>query len=178
MGIIPQPRAPRGGVVSEVNGRFYKGGRFLPAAPAVEPVKVAITGFVYSVAPVAVAPEIGTVAYELHKLDTGNRYHVVRDGFGLVRCDCPDYEFRRDGTGPLCKHGAALVAKGLVPAPSPVATTLGRREFLTAAVSVLRPAAPDRVESPAPRRGRFAPTPEEMAEAAQMFGDLATAGDR
>lgn len=135
------------------------------------PVKLAIFGFTYTVRPIDPG-ECGTVAFELYKADTGHHYHVIRDHFGIVACDCPDYLFRREGTGQPCKHGAALVAKGLVPAPSPEPTTLGPRVFLTPAVSVVENATPRRLDRPRP----FEPTPEEQAEAAQMFADLALVG--
>ncbi len=147
---------------------------FAPIAPA-GPTRFAINGFTYTASEVP-AGECGTVAYELHRLDTNHRYHVIRDHYGLVKCDCPDFLFRCDGTGQTCKHGSKLVAMGMVPAPTPVASTLGRREFLGPDFSILRTAEPDRVVYPSRRPRRFEPTPEDMAEAAQLFADVAFAG--
>lgn len=41
-----------------------------------------------------------------------NAYTVSRGASGIVRCTCPDYVFRRDGTASLCKHGREMVAHG------------------------------------------------------------------
>ena len=137
IGVQPTParlrdRAPKGGAASPVNERFYKGGQFWPARPAgpdvvalmnepaPEPIRLAIYGFTYTVRPIAVAAECGTAGFEMHRIDTGNTYHVHRDNYGCVKCDCGDYLFRHDGTATTCKHGSALVAKGLIPAPSPI----------------------------------------------------------
>ena len=37
----------------------------------------------------------------------GEIYDVSRSADGLVKCDCPDYEFSKAGTSSLCKHGRA-----------------------------------------------------------------------
>jgi len=175
-------RAPRGGCT--VAGKLYRGGQFcrpfdpanphgVEATPSVTlPASVSIHGFVYEVKPVPVAPEIGSVAFDLHKLDTGNNYVVMRSAHGLVLCDCGDYLFRHAGTGAMCKHGSRLVELGMVPAPTPIPTTVGRREFF-GHVSAYRNTTPTR--SITPHRRRFEPSPEEMAEAAQLFGDVEAA---
>jgi hypothetical protein len=127
-------RAPKGGAT--VNGRLFKGGQFcLPydpanphgveatpgpvAAPAAAPVKTSINGFTYKVTEIDPG-ECGTVAFSMHRTDTNHRYDIIRNFFGEVTCDCPDFEFRRAGTGKTCKHGQKLVELGMVPAPSPV----------------------------------------------------------
>jgi hypothetical protein len=152
-------RAPKGGCT--VGGKVYKGGQFcLPFDPAnphnvvveAQPIKVAITGFVYEVAPIP-AGECGSVAFSMHKTATNNTYHILLDNHGELTCDCPDFEFRRAGTGQPCKHGRSLIELGMV----------------NPSIPARQPAA-----SPSPsaaRRRRFVPSPEEMAEAAQMFAD-------
>lgn len=52
--------------------------------------------------------------------DPAGVYDVSRGADGLVRCDCPDYVWKREGTATMCKHGAACVGAGLVEAPAPV----------------------------------------------------------
>jgi hypothetical protein len=47
-------------------------------------------------------------------------YDVSRGNDGLVRCDCPHYTFRLEGTTALCKHGDAVVRAGMIGAPAPV----------------------------------------------------------
>jgi hypothetical protein len=148
-------------------------GVVVPPKPAT--VRLSICGFVYQVEPIDVG-EFGTVGFKVHKLDTGNHYSIVRDHYGLVRCDCGDYQFRHDGTANLCKHGHALVERGLIPAPAPTHSAVGRREMITPHVSVARDNFPETTSrtapSPLPRPRRFTPSPDEMAEAAQLFGDL------
>ena len=137
------------------------------------PAKLAIHGFTYEAREVP-AGECGSVAFEVLKVETNNRYHVIRDHHGIVSCSCPDYLFRHEGTAGLCKHAAKLVELGLIPAPTPIPSTVGRREFVAPTVSVARDNFPERTYYPAPKSRRFDPSPEEMAEAAQLFGDLAT----
>jgi hypothetical protein len=158
-------RAPRGGCT--VNGQVFKGGCFcrpydeanpheLPTVEAKpEPARTTINGFVYTVEPARIHPEVGSVAFRMHKIDTNNTYHVHRDIHGEVVCSCPDFEFKRAGTGSSCKHGRRLVELGMLRAtaprttePAPIAATPARRRW-------------------------YRLTPEEMAEAAQMFADLA-----
>ncbi len=64
------------------------------------------------------AGEFGSAAYRLTKGD-GTRYDVLRDHDGLIRCDCPDYTFRHEGTDGVCKHGRALIGAGKISGPSP-----------------------------------------------------------
>lgn len=135
------------------------------------PTKLAINGFTYEAREIP-AGECGTVAFEVLKVETNNHYHVIRDAYGLVKCDCPDYLMRHDGTAAMCKHGKALVSMGLVKTPTPIPSTVGRREFITPAVSVYRDNFPERISRPAPKARRFDPSPEEMAEATQLFGEL------
>ena len=130
----------------------------LVAEPA--PAKLAIHGFTYEAREIP-AEECGTIAYEFIKVEMNNHYHVIRNHFGEVTCDCPDYVLRRDGTGRMCKHGVGLVEAGLIPAP-----TAGRgRATLTPTVS--------NIEATPARRRRFEPSPDEQAEAAQLFADAA-----
>jgi hypothetical protein len=64
--------------------------------------------------------EFGTAAWRLSKKsNAGEVYDVIRDHDGLVQCDCPSYEVTFKGTCDTCKHGKALVALGLLDAPSP-----------------------------------------------------------
>ena len=133
----------------------------LVAEPAT--VKLAIHGFTYEAREIP-AGECGTVAYEVLKIETNNRYAVIRNHFGEVTCDCPDYVLRQEGTGRMCKHGVGVVEAGLVPTPTP-APTAGRGRATPPTVS--------NIEATPARRRRFEPSPDEMAEAAQLFGDLA-----
>lgn len=91
--------------------------------PKVKPARrcgltLSICGTKYRVRPIP-AGEFGTRAYRLSKLAAdGAVYDVIRSHHGLVECDCPDYEARRRGlTTQPCKHGAALVAVGMLDAP-------------------------------------------------------------
>jgi hypothetical protein len=179
-------RAPRGGCT--VAGKVFKGGQFcLPYDPinphGVEveaargldltafasktmtvgptPAKFSIYGFNYTASEIDPG-ECGTVAYRLHKIETNNSYDVILNHFGELTCDCPDYVARHEGNGTSCKHGRKLVELGLVPAPTPIPAKAARREFTAAAP----------VATPAPRRRRFEPSPQEMAEAAQIFAEV------
>ena len=120
-----------------------------------EPARTAINGFTYTIEPTRIHPEVGSVAFRMHKIATNNTYHVHRDIYNEVKCDCPDFEMRRAGTGSTCKHGQALVSLGLLRATAPRATE------------------PAPIDATPSRRRWYGPTPEEMAEAAQMFVDLA-----
>lgn len=62
------------------------------------------------------AHDSGSVAVRLTKPD-GTTYDVVLDRYGLLHCDCGDYEFRRINTAEACKHGKALLAEGLIHIP-------------------------------------------------------------
>ena len=71
----------------------------------------------YAVKPVPCDPTAALKCYELRKAD-GERYHVSRHAHG-IECTCPDFIFRRDGlTAEPCKHGAALIALGLLDGPA------------------------------------------------------------
>jgi hypothetical protein len=133
---------------------------FAPRIDGPAPVRLSINGFVYAAREIP-AGECGSVAFELHRIDTNHHYHDIRDHFGLVTCDCPSYVFTHEGTNGLCKHGRRLVELGMIPAPMPMLTAPARRASIPASVS-----------SPAPRHRRFEPSPDEMAEAAQLFGNV------
>src|SRR4051794_10435377 len=88
-------RAPRGGTV--IGGKLYKGGQFTPnclpddmaalladAPPA--PARVGIAGFTYAIRPLAIHPEIGSVAFAMHKVETDQGYAVHRDIHDEVSC--------------------------------------------------------------------------------------------
>jgi hypothetical protein len=173
-------RAPKGGCT--VDGRVFKGGQFCLPFDPIDPhgvealvetkaARVAIHGFTYTVREIP-AGECGTVAFEMHRTDTNHTYHVVRNHYGLVTCDCPDYLFRHEGSAGMCKHGSRLVELGMIATPTPIRSTLGVREFY-GNVSVLRNATPTRTEYPVRKPYRFEPSPAERAEASQLFADLA-----
>jgi hypothetical protein len=42
----------------------------------------------------------------------GGTYTVTIGASGIVRCTCPDYVFRHDGSGGSCKHGKAMIQSG------------------------------------------------------------------
>lgn len=161
-------RAPKGGMVSGVNGRFYKGGTFMPMAinavtpaPGPGPTRTTVFGFVYTIEPARIHPEVGSVAFRMTKVATNNTYHVHRDIHGEVRCDCPDFEFKRSGTGVACKHGARLVELGMLLAATPRAAEAPRA--VGSAPVVATPARPR----------WYGPTPEEIEEANAMFREPA-----
>ncbi|WP_422932217.1 hypothetical protein [Singulisphaera sp. PoT] len=82
---------------------------------------LAIDHVVYTVESIP-AGEFGSKAFRITKKSDGSVYDVCRTHDGLVACDCPDYEIRRKGmTAEPCKHGKALVAMGLLEAPTAVA---------------------------------------------------------
>ncbi len=67
----------------------------------------------YAVSPLVCDPTIASKAFRLHKPD-GRLYDVAQTRHGL-RCDCPDFIFRRDGLDPSgCKHVKALIKQGLL----------------------------------------------------------------
>jgi hypothetical protein len=74
----------------------------------------------YSVDRTSADAEFGDRSYRLtkHSARDGGCYDVIRLPSGIVACDCPDYVARHEGNGHgLCKHGRALVALGMLPAP-------------------------------------------------------------
>jgi hypothetical protein len=80
---------------------------------------VEISGAVYQVEPIDPGQD-GTAAYRLAGAK-GQVYDVIRTLYGLVECDCPDYEARHRGLDcGCCKHGRALVELGMIEAPKPV----------------------------------------------------------
>ncbi len=130
--ISPRPRAPVGGLF--VEDRQYPGGVLLPDSARtaleavakvashvalVEPVVIGIAGFAYRLDPIAIAPSVGSVAYSLHDTARNRLHHVHRDNSGEVVCDCPDFAFRRQGSGQTCKHGRRLLELGLIPTTTP-----------------------------------------------------------
>jgi hypothetical protein len=81
---------------------------------------LAIDHVCYGVVPITgiTDPEIAR-AWRLDKRSgDGEVYDVHRTVNGLVVCDCPSYETTFKGTADTCKHGKALVAMGLLDAPS------------------------------------------------------------
>ena len=166
-------RTPAGGLVAL--GRSYRGGTYLPesARPVLEAVaarvaqvalaavvEIGIGGFAYQVRPVAIDPSVGSDAFHLGDPGLGRSYFVHRDHSEEVLCDCPDFTFRRAGTGKPCKHGRRLVELGLIP------STTSR--VLPPVASRSMESRPGMAPTPA-RRRRFEPTPAEQAEAALMF---------
>jgi hypothetical protein len=154
-------RAPKGGIT--IRGRFFRGGCFCwnaPADPATPPApsaptRVSIAGFVHLLAPQAIDPSIGTVAFALANTDTGHTYHVHRDTHGEVCCDCADHTLRRAGSGRPCKHGKALIDLGLIPAPTPrTLPTFANRQ----------------APAPAHRWTRFIPSDADYEAAAALMG--------
>lgn len=90
-------------------------------APPVARV-VAIRGREYAVREIAIDKSIGSQAFEVTALSGRTHYHVHRDTFGGVHCDCADHEFRRshaNGFGSPCKHVHRLIGLGMLMAPSP-----------------------------------------------------------
>jgi hypothetical protein len=88
--------------------------------PVVKPsLTLHIAGQPYGVEPIAPGG-FGTKAWRLSGPE-GQVYDLIRTYFGIVECDCTSYEFRLKGNCITpCKHGAALIAVGLLEAPEPV----------------------------------------------------------
>jgi hypothetical protein len=82
-------------------------------------VEVEIKGALYAVEPIAPG-ECGTSAVRVVKLVNGESYDVIRTHLNIVECSCPDFVCRHEGKGTVCKHGAAMVARGFLPVASPV----------------------------------------------------------
>lgn len=156
-------RAPAGGL--EVDGRSYRGGAYLPesARPVLEavasiaarvsiaePVEVGILGFTYAVRSVPICPRVGSVAFILTPTHKAGSLHVRRDVHGETVCTCPDFEYRRKGTGRPCKHGARLIELGLIPESRPI--VLPPLKYRTST-----------------DRNPFEPTTEERQEAAVLL---------
>jgi hypothetical protein len=97
------------------------------------PVKtITIKAIPYTITPIPIAPELGTVAYQLAKVeehigqpypaDERPTYVVHRDRSGRVVCECGDWIWRcqDQGIGATCKHGRSLIEAGLIAAPGRV----------------------------------------------------------
>jgi len=110
------------------------------SAPVVS-LALAIDHQVYQVEPIP-AGEFGTKAFRLEKKSTGAVHDVIRTNAGLVECSCPSYEVTYRNTLGTCKHGSALVAMGLLDAPSakavstpaPIAVAMPAEELATISV--------------------------------------------
>jgi hypothetical protein len=121
--------------------------------------EVEIKGATYCVEPIP-AGEFGVSAVRVIKLVNGESYDVIRQHDGLVECSCPDFVCRHEGQGTVCKHGAAMIARGFLPvapavapAPSrPSVAPITRKDIAAARMFGLRlPVAPIAVEAtPAP----------------------------
>ncbi len=172
--IASRLRAPAGGL--EVDGRFYRGGAYLPESArqalevvaskaarvsVAEPVEVGILGYVYTVRSVPISASVGTVAFLVTpKHKPTEAYHLHHDVQGETVCSCADWEYRRKGTGPPCKHTARLIELGLIPASRPI--VLPPLRYRT---STDRPwVAPTPTD-----RNPFEPTTEERQEAAVLL---------
>ena len=126
---------------------------------------IEIKGATYTVE--AIAPgECGASAVRVTKLASGESYDVLRTRENVVECSCPDFVCRHEGRGTVCKHGAAMVARGFLPA-APIASKpsvrpITRKDQVAARTWGLKlPAdAPMAVEAPA----KVEPTPEFIAE--------------
>jgi hypothetical protein len=102
-------RSPRGGCT--IGGRYYRPGCYLP--------NVEIKAASYIVQPID-AGECGTSAVRLVKRTSGESYDLIRTHAHGLGCSCPDFVFRHEGKGSVCKHLAHAVALGLLPV-APVA---------------------------------------------------------
>ena len=111
-------RAPKGGAISPINGRFYKGGQFMPMAGAeIKPTRVEIKGATYEVR--AIDPGFaGVAAVEVRKFN-GESYAVTLQADGRAVCECPSYLYTHEDRGTCCKHGLAVIEAGLLRAPAP-----------------------------------------------------------
>ena len=85
------------------------------AAPAVKPSTLSIKGNAYRVSEIDPG-ECGVSAVRLIKLVDGEVYDLIRTRADVVECSCPDFVRRHEGKGTVCKHGAAMVARGFLPA--------------------------------------------------------------
>ena len=176
--IAPRLRAPRGGLT--VAGRYYRGGTYLPASarPFLEAVAakaaavslaqsvvVGITGFSYEITSLPIDASIGSDAFlvsPLHK--PREAYHVHRSTDGEVQCSCPDFVWRKAGTGVMCRHGYRLAELGLIHSTTPkVLPPFALRS------TVAEVALPTPWIAPTPSVfGGFHPTAAEEAEAVAL----------
>jgi hypothetical protein len=148
--------------------------------PCVKPafaasLAVTINGQAYQASPIEPGG-FGTKAFRLAG-EQGQVYDVIRTHFGLVECDCPHYEMRLKGNCcDCCKHGAALVALGLLEAPEPVEPARDAWEAFDGFTVELGPDPADRDwydaqdrddagdDFPMPRAGATQPSPTPMDE--------------
>jgi hypothetical protein len=126
------------------------------SAPTVKPsiaTTLTIKGLAYRVAEIDPGEE-GTAAFRLEKVRGEGLYDVVRTHQGLVVCDCPDFVCRHEGKGTVCKHGAAMVARGFLPVASviaskPTVAPITRKDKVRSSYFGIKlPAAPLAVEAP------------------------------
>lgn len=88
-----------------------------PTAPPTGKARLSlqINDKTYTVRRLSPHPAVALIAWRLTRKDgpDSEAYDVHEDGFGL-HCDCPDFNYRREPHGQLCKHCLALQAVGLV----------------------------------------------------------------
>jgi hypothetical protein len=90
-----------------------------PSAPSAP--WLSIMGKLYLAEPLPAEDSDVLQLVRLQKHADGECYDVSSHADGLIRCQCGDWVFRREGTtAEPCKHGRALVAAGLMEAPRPV----------------------------------------------------------
>ncbi len=70
-----------------------------------------INGQEYAVHRIDTHPEVAREAWRLQKAD-GECHDVHVDEFG-IHCSCPDFLWRRERLGELCKHANSLLDVGL-----------------------------------------------------------------
>lgn len=62
-------------------------------------------------------PSVAKLAIRLKKIardgSSFSIYDVSLRSWGW-ECDCPDFHYRKDGTGVPCKHIGAMIAKGVI----------------------------------------------------------------
>lgn len=79
---------------------------------------IKISGVLYSLAPVMLGPYAQeSVCYELLSTDKPGHdgYHVYRDAWGELQCDCADFTYRQSKiAGGRCKHIKALVGLNVI----------------------------------------------------------------
>ena len=93
--------------------------RAVKPAHGVARLSLTINGTTYGVKPTHPDPAAASRAFRLRQPD-GTVYDVVETVHGHT-CDCPDWEFNREGRDPAgCKHIKALVTVGLLPTPAAV----------------------------------------------------------
>lgn len=158
----PSPAPPSFGVEpwtpAEIRRARAFGLRAQPGQiPAPKPSRALdIRGVRYAVRATTAAE--GERVVRLAKAD-GTEYDVSRGPDGEVRCTCPNFTWKREGTGAACKHGAACVAAGLVEATAALTTT------------VVKPGpAPKAGAAPMPSRRRGPSAEDRAYESARTIG--------